>query len=54
MSEKLREKIAMLSREQSVEAKGESLEALREYSTHCGMSFPAQALIVRATKKSRA
>ena len=50
MSEKLREKAATLSREQLTEVKRESLEALREYSTDRGMSFPAQALIVSGTK----
>jgi len=50
MSEKLREKIAMLSREQLTEVKREALEALREYSTDRGMSFPAEVLIVSGTK----
>jgi SAM-dependent methyltransferase len=54
MSEKLREKAAMLSREQLTEVKRQSLEALREYSTDRGMSFPAQVLIVSATKSSPA
>src|SRR5712691_4050889 len=45
MSEKLREKIATLSREQLTEAKGQVLEALRGYSTEGGMSFPAEVLI---------
>jgi hypothetical protein len=50
MSEKLREKVAMLSREQLTEVKREALEALREYSTDSGMSFPAEVLIVSGTK----
>lgn len=50
MSEKLREKIAVLPREQSFAAKRETLEALGKYSTTRGMSFPAQVLIVRGTK----
>jgi SAM-dependent methyltransferase len=51
MSEKLREKVAMLSREQLTEVKRESLEALRAYSTDRGMSFPAQVLIVSGSKR---
>jgi hypothetical protein len=50
MSEKLREKVATLSTEQLREVKREALEALREYSTDGGMSFPAQVLIVSGTK----
>jgi SAM-dependent methyltransferase len=50
ISEKLREKVAMLSREQLTEVKHQSLEALRGYSTDRGMSFPAQVLIVSGTK----
>ena len=50
MSEKLREKVAMLSREQLIEVKRQVLEALREYSTDRGMSFPAEVLIVSGTK----
>ncbi|MGI9070540.1 MAG: class I SAM-dependent methyltransferase [Bryobacteraceae bacterium] len=50
MSQTLREKVAMLSREELIEVKRESLEALREYSTDRGMSFPAQVLIVSGTK----
>jgi ubiquinone/menaquinone biosynthesis C-methylase UbiE len=50
MSEKLREKVAMLSREQLPEVKREALEALRGYSTDRGMSFPAEVLIVSGTK----
>jgi len=50
MSEKLREKVAVLSPEQLSEAKREALEVMREYSTTRGMSFPAQVLIVSGTK----
>ena len=50
MSEKLREKIAVLSREQLTEVKGQVLEAFREYSTGRGMSFSAEVLIVSGTK----
>jgi len=54
MSEKLREKIATLSQEQLNEAKGQALEAFREYSTDRGMSFPAEVLIVSGAKSSPA
>jgi ubiquinone/menaquinone biosynthesis C-methylase UbiE len=50
MSEKLREKVAMLSSEQLTEVKRQSLEALRAYSTDRGMSFPAEVLIVSGSK----
>ena len=50
MSEKLREKLATLSRDQLNEVKRQSLEALRFYSTARGMSFPAEVLIVSGTK----
>jgi hypothetical protein len=50
MSEKLREKVARLSREQLTEVRLQSLEALRGYSTDRGMSFPAEVLIVSGTK----
>lgn len=53
-SEKLREKIATLSREQAKEAKRQVLEAFREYSTDRGMSFPAEVLIVSGTKNGSA
>jgi ubiquinone/menaquinone biosynthesis C-methylase UbiE len=54
MSEKLREKIAMLSKEQAKEAKRQVLETLREYSTERGMSFPAEVLVVSGAKSSPA
>lgn len=50
ISEKLREKMAMLSGAQLIEVKRESLEALRPFSTDRGMSFPAEVLIVSGTK----
>ena len=54
MSEKLREKLATLSREQLMEVKRQMLEALREYATDRGMSFPAEVLIVTGTKSHEA
>ena len=53
-SEKLREKIAMLSKEQANEAKRQVLEYFREYSTDRGMSFPAEVLIVSGAKSGSA
>jgi ubiquinone/menaquinone biosynthesis C-methylase UbiE len=50
MSDKLREKMAMLSKQQASEAKSEMLEALSGYSTGEGMSFPAEVLIVSAAR----
>jgi hypothetical protein len=50
MSERLREKVAMLSKEQLTEVKRQALEALCGYSTDRGMSFPAEVLIVSGTK----
>ena len=54
MSEKLREKVALLSPEQLSEAKRDALAAMRPYSTPHGMSFPAQVLIVTGTKSGPA
>lgn len=51
MSEKLREKIAMLSKEQVNEAKRQAFEAFREYSIDRGMSFPAEVFIVSGAKE---
>ena len=45
-----RDQIAKLSTEQLTEVKRQALEALREYSTDRGMSFPAEVLIVSGTK----
>jgi SAM-dependent methyltransferase len=50
MSEKLREKSALLSTEQFDDVKCQAMEALREYATDRGMSFPAEVLIVSGTK----
>jgi ubiquinone/menaquinone biosynthesis C-methylase UbiE len=50
MSEKLRTKLALLSREQLAELKSQVFEALHEYSTGHGLSFPAEVLIVSGTK----
>jgi hypothetical protein len=50
-SEKLREKLAKLPREQASEVKRQSLEALRGYATESGMSIPAEVLIVSGTKR---
>jgi enediyne biosynthesis protein CalE5 len=52
MSEKLREKAALLSSEQLTQVKREALEALRAYSTDEGMNFPAEVLIVRGAKNA--
>ena len=50
MSEKLREKLATLPREQASEVKRQSLETLRGYSTERGIRLPAEVLIVSGTK----
>lgn len=50
MSTSLREKIATLSGGQLKAVTQEFVEALREYSTDPGLSFPAQVLMVSATK----
>jgi ubiquinone/menaquinone biosynthesis C-methylase UbiE len=50
MSDKLREKIGMLSREQFADVKSQVIDALREYSTDRGMGFPAEVLIVSGRK----
>jgi len=54
MSEKLRERVAMLSIQQLTEVKREALEALSAYSTDGVMNFPAQVLIVSGTKSGTA
>jgi ubiquinone/menaquinone biosynthesis C-methylase UbiE len=54
MSEKLREKLATLPGEQLTDVKRQALQALRGYSTECGMSFPAEVLIVAGTKSRQA
>lgn len=50
MSERLRERVAMLSNGQLTELKHLAIDALREYSTEDGMKFPAQVRIVAGTK----
>jgi ubiquinone/menaquinone biosynthesis C-methylase UbiE len=50
MSDKLREKISALSKQQMIEVKHQALESLGEYSTDRGMSFPAEVLIVSGAK----
>jgi ubiquinone/menaquinone biosynthesis C-methylase UbiE len=50
MSDKLREKIALLSKGQMTEVTCQALESLREYSTDHGLSFPAEVLIVSGAK----
>lgn len=50
MSEKLREKISVLSPEQMTELRRQALESLREYSTSDGITFPAEVLIVSGAK----
>ena len=51
MSEKLRAKLATLSKEQMAKLKREVLEALGAYSADSAMSFPAEVLIVSGEKK---
>ncbi|MGB9403248.1 MAG: class I SAM-dependent methyltransferase [Candidatus Acidiferrales bacterium] len=50
ISEKLRERISVLSQEQMTELKRQALESIREYSTDRGLSFPAEVLIVSGAK----
>jgi hypothetical protein len=50
MSDKLREKIAALSKDQMTEVNRQALDSLREYSTGREMSFPAEVLIVSGAK----
>lgn len=51
MSEKICEKVTALPAEQLELVKREAIEALREFASADGMSFPAQARIVTATKR---
>ena len=51
MSEKLRTKLAPLSKPQIAELKREVIEALSVYSSESGMSFPAEVLIVSGAKE---
>jgi len=50
MSEKLRDKLALLPPEQVAQVHREALESLGEYSTGHGMNFPAEVLIVSGAK----
>jgi hypothetical protein len=50
MSEKLREKISKLPREQMAEVHRLAVASLSEYSTDNGLSFPGEVLIVSGTK----
>jgi SAM-dependent methyltransferase len=50
ISDKLREKIAALSKSQMTEVHRQALDSLRKYSTNRGMNFPAEVLIVSGTK----
>jgi len=54
MSETLRQKVSMLSMKQLTEVKRLALEALREYSSDHRVSFPAEVLIVRGSKRCQA
>jgi ubiquinone/menaquinone biosynthesis C-methylase UbiE len=54
MSEKLRDQIARFTSQQLTEVNQQVLEALREYSTDRGMSFPAYVLIVSGAKSTGA
>jgi ubiquinone/menaquinone biosynthesis C-methylase UbiE len=54
MSDKLREKIAALSKDQMTEVNRQALDSLREYSTGREMSFPAEVLIVSGAKATSA
>jgi ubiquinone/menaquinone biosynthesis C-methylase UbiE len=50
MSDKLRGKIAELSKDQMTEVNRQALDSLREYSTDREMSFPGEVLIVSGAK----
>jgi len=50
MSEKLRDKISKLSKEQVAEARALALESLGEYSAERGLRFPAEVLLVSGRK----
>ena len=51
MSEKLRTKLALLSKQQRAELKREVIEAINAYSSESGIVFPAEVLIVSGAKK---
>jgi hypothetical protein len=52
MSEKLRTKLALLSKPQRAELKREIVEAINAYSSDGGIIFPAEVLIVSGGKHS--
>ena len=52
MSERLRSKLAKISKDQLAEVKREIIDDLREYSTHNGITMPAEVLIVTGAKPS--
>jgi hypothetical protein len=52
MSEKLREKVAKLTTDQLSQANRQILDALRDYATGDGMSFPAEVLIVSGSTRA--
>jgi ubiquinone/menaquinone biosynthesis C-methylase UbiE len=54
MSDNLRTKLAILSKQQMSEVKREVIEALSGYSTDRGISFPAEVLIVSGAKEPSA
>jgi SAM-dependent methyltransferase len=54
MAEKLRAKIASLSAEKAAEIRREVFQNMAPYSLGSGVSFPAEALIVSATKPGTA
>jgi SAM-dependent methyltransferase len=51
MSDKLREKIVLLSEGQMAEVTSRALEGLQNYSTDKGMQFPAEVIIVSGIKR---
>ena len=50
MSDKLRQRLAALSKAQMAQVNRQALESLREYSTDRGIVFPAEVLIVSGAK----
>src|SRR6185369_300810 len=50
MSEKFRKRLASIPQEQADSIRREGIEDLRSYSTGRGIGFPAEVLIVSATK----
>ena len=54
MSEKLREKVAMLPKPAVSEVKREAIQSLSEYWTGSGMRFPTEVVMVRAGKTAKA